>query len=646
MIEHPAPSLGQSTSESAPRRYSMSLVFLFVAAIALIIAFINALVGVVFGLWFSEPISLGLHPLTPVVIVLLLLGIIGATGLEWYRLRQGGHAIARRLRARPIQAQASVSEERQLLHVIEELAHISQLPKPAAFVLDDEEAINSLVAGYEAQDRVLIVTWGALQTLDREELSGLIAHEFSHIQHDDPHLNLRLMSVLGGLLLLNQLGRCLMQYGHPSQQRRWQRLRWFGRLLGMAIWAVGVPGVLLGRFIKLVVIRQKEFVADTGSVDYTRSSGVLRTLLRIRAHPKGSKLDNIHAESISHFCFASAVMSDGWFSTHPALDDRIGHVDPQCLHRLYVNERLHFHQQQFKSFTNLPALAQLVEHPMARMDWSPPQPLPNLRRVYTYISRDEQQMLSWSVHMHALRADAIKRALLTGAGCRELLAAIMAVRQGQMIVLEDIVVSRALVDALMDMDRRLHLAVYHDALMGMGDLPDSAARQLLYRLAKIIQSDGCISLADVLWLEWLKGALNLLPETLPIAMEDCTREICILIEAMLQLQQQPALRQAPIRERLLRTILSPQQLTLQALAAGEIDFGRVLQRLAGLPRNNRLSILAILESSLWNHLTMTQEEHDVWALLHWRLGLQASQCDVDLIFQVEAPRSTPRHYVS
>jgi Zn-dependent protease with chaperone function len=624
----------------------MSLVFLFVAAIALIIAFINALVGVVFGLWFSEPISLGLHPLTPVVIVLLLLGIIGATGLEWYRLRQGGHAIARRLRARPIQAQASVSEERQLLHVIEELAHISQLPKPAAFVLDDEEAINSLVAGYEAQDRVLIVTWGALQTLDREELSGLIAHEFSHIQHDDPHLNLRLMSVLGGLLLLNQLGRCLMQYGHPSQQRRWQRLRWFGRLLGMAIWAVGVPGVLLGRFIKLVVIRQKEFVADTGSVDYTRSSGVLRTLLRIRAHPKGSKLDNIHAESISHFCFASAVMSDGWFSTHPALDDRIGHVDPQCLHRLYVNERLHFHQQQFKSFTNLPALAQLVEHPMARMDWSPPQPLPNLRRVYTYISRDEQQMLSWSVRMHALRADAIKRALLTGAGCRELLAAIMAVRQGQMIVLEDIVVSRALVDALMDMDRRLHLAVYHDALMGMGDLPDSAARQLLYRLAKIIQSDGCISLADVLWLEWLKGALNLLPETLPIAMEDCTREICILIEAMLQLQQQPALRQAPIRERLLRTILSPQQLTLQALAAGEIDFGRVLQRLAGLPRNNRLSILAILESSLWGHLTMTQEEHDVWALLHWRLGLQASQCDVDLMFHVEAPRSTPRHYVS
>jgi Zn-dependent protease with chaperone function len=624
----------------------MSLVFLFVAAIALIIAFINALVGVVFGLWFSEPISLGLHPLTPVVMVLLLLGIIGATGLEWYRLRQGGHAIARRLRARPIQAQASVSEERQLLHVIEELAHISQLPKPAAFVLDDEEAINSLVAGYEAQDRVLIVTWGALQTLDREELSGLIAHEFSHIQHDDPHLNLRLMSVLGGLLLLNQLGRCLMQYGHPSQQRRWQRLRWFGRLLGMAIWAVGVPGVLLGRFIKLVVIRQKEFVADTGSVDYTRSSGVLRTLLRIRAHPKGSKLDNIHAESISHFCFASAVMSDGWFSTHPALDDRIGHVDPQCLHRLYVNERLHFHQQQFKSFTNLPALAQLVEHPMARMDWSPPQPLPNLRRVYTYISRDEQQMLSWSVRMHALRADAIKRALLTGAGCRELLAAIMAVRQGQMIVLEDIVVSRALVDALMDMDRRLHLAVYHDALMGMGDLPDSAARQLLYRLAKIIQSDGCISLADVLWLEWLKGALNLLPETLPIAMEDCTREICILIEAMLQLQQQPALRQAPIRERLLRTILSPQQLTLQALAAGEIDFGRVLQRLAGLPRNNRLSILAILESSLWGHLTMTQEEHDVWALLHWRLGLQASQCDVDLMFHVEAPRSTPRHYVS
>lgn len=637
MIDDKAPHLYPNAVSIAPR-YSVLLVALFVLAIILILVLINALVGVLLGVWWSEPINLMFHTLTPLVIVLLTVGIVGATWLEWYRLRHGGQAIAHRLHARAIQAQATVAEERQLLSVIHELALSMGVPKPAAFVLDEEEAINSLVAGYDAQDMVLIVTWGALQTLDREELTGLIAHEFSHIQQDDPHLSLRLMSVLGGLLLLNQLGRWLMQYGHPHHIGRWQRVRWFARVLGMVLWAIGIPGVLLGRFIKLIIIRQKEFIADTGSVSATHSMGVLRTLLRIRAHPKGSKLENIHAESISHFCFASAVMSDGWFSTHPALDDRIGYLDPQCLHRLYVHERLHYHQQQMKSFTDLPVLAQLVNHPMTQMDWSPPQPLPNLRRVYTYVSREEQQPLPWQTRLHALRPDAIKRALLTGAGCRELLAAMMAVRQGQMIVLEDIVVSRALVDALAGLDRRLHLAIYHDALMGMGELPDSAARQLLYRLAKIIQTDGCISLADMLWLEWLKGMLHLLPETLPVAMEDCTKEICILIEAMLQLQQQPALRQAPIRERLLRTILSPQQLTLQALASGEIDFGRVLQRLAGLPRNNRLSILAILESSLWSHLSMTQEERDVWALLHWRLGLQAAHADVDLILSATPER--------
>jgi Zn-dependent protease with chaperone function len=633
MIDDKASPWSVPPQAIAPR-YSILLVALFVVAILLILIFINALVGVLLGLWWSEPINIVFHPLTPVVLMVLTLGIVGATWLEWHQLRQGGHAIARRLHARPIQAQATVTEERQLLGVIHELAAHLGVAKPAAFVLDDEESINALVAGHDAHDMVLIVTWGALQTLDREELSGLIAHEFSHIRHDHPHLNLRLMSVLGGLLLLNQSGRWLMQYGHPHQTTRWQRLRWFARLAGMVIWAIGIPGVLLGRFIKLVIIRQKAFIADRGSVDATGSMGVLRTLLRIRAHPKGSKLDNIQAESVSHFCFAGAVMSDGWFSTHPALDDRIGYLDPQCLHRLYVNERLHYHQQQMKSFTDLPALAHLVNHPVSQMDWTPPQPLPNLRRVYTYVSREEQQPLAWSERIHALRPDAIKRAALTGAGCRELLAAIMVARQGQMVVLEDLVVSRALVDALAGMDRRLHLAIYHDALMGLGDLPDSAARQLLYRLAKIIQMDGCISLADVLWLEWLKGVLHLQPETLPVAMEDCTKEICILIEAMLQLQQQPVLRQAPIRERLLRTILSPQQLILQALAAGEIDFGRVLQRLAGLPRNNRLSILAILESSLWSHLPMTQEEYDVWALLNWRLGLQAVQSDVDLIVSV------------
>jgi Zn-dependent protease with chaperone function len=616
---------------SLTQRYHVLLVFLFITAIFLIIGCINAFVGILFGIWFAEPIHLGFHPLTPLIILLLTFGIVGATWLEWYRLRQGGQAIARRLNARPIQAQASVSEERQLLNVIESLSLAAHLPIPAAFVLDDEESINSLVAGYHADDMVLIVTWGALQTLDREELSGLIAHEFRHIQHDDPHLNLRLMSVLGGLLLLNQMGHWLMHNPHFQQGGRWQRWRWFGRVLGMLMWVIGIPGVLLGRFIKLVIIRQKEFLADSGSVEYTRSMGVLRTLLRIRAHPKGSQLDHLYAESISHFCFASAVMSDSWFSTHPSLDDRIGYLDPQCLHRLYVHERLHFQQQQCKSFAHLPAFAELINHPLSSIEWQPPKPLPSLRRVYLYVSRDEQQPFSWSVRVQATRPDAIKRALLTGAGCRELLAAMMVARQGQMIVVEDLVVSRALVDAALQMDVRLHLAVFHDALIGLGDLPDSAARQLLYRLARIIQMDGCVSLADMLWIEWLKGVLHLLPETLPVAMEDCTREICILIESMLQLQQQPALRQAPIRERLLRTILSPQQLTLQALASGEIDFGRVLQRLAGLPRNNRLSILAILESSLWSHLSMTQEEYDVWGLLHWRLGVKAPECDIDLI---------------
>ena len=600
--------------------HSVLLAFLFVLAIALTIFVTNLVVGLVLGSIFPQG-SLLIHQLTPWVVGLMLLLLIGGTWLEWYRLRDGGRAIARRLGARRINQTATVYEERQLLRAIDNMAVASGMRAPVAYVLDDEPAINAFVAGYQANDMVLVMTWGALQTLDAEELQGIIGHEFSHIHNGDTRLNLRLMSVLGGLLLISQMGSWLLQFGQPAlhQQQRGSFL-WTG--LGRLIWLIGSLGVFMGRFIKLAILRQREFMADAGSVQFTRSHGVLRALLRIRVHEHGSALQGIHAESISHFCFGSALMLDGWFSTHPPLDERIGALDDRSLRRVQVRDRMESRVSATTPVGAYPALITTAED--RSLDWQPPTPLPELRQLPVEPRLDHHlEPLPPLDRMHYVRPDSLKRALGTGAGCRELLAAIMAVRQTIDCDPEALTVSRALVHGLNELDSRLHLVVFYEALLGLGDLPESASRQLLRRLALIIQSDGHISLADILLLEWLKATLHLQAESLPVSLNDCTAEIRVLVEALIYMQRLPVEQQSIVRERILQTLFDPATVAsmLSTAISGPIDLGGVLGRLAGLPQANRLSVLAVAETCLWANTRMSQEEADVLNMLHWRLGL-------------------------
>jgi hypothetical protein len=458
-----------------------------------------------------------------------------------------------------------------------------------------------------------------LQTLDLDELRGVVGHEFSHIDHGDTRLNLRLMSVLGGLLLISQMGRWLLQFGQPTRQRGGHRSAWLWSFLGRVVWLIGSLGVFMGRFIKLAMLRQREFMADAASVQLTHSDAVLRALLRIRAHDSGSMLYGMHAESISHLCFGSALMSDGWFSTHPALDDRIGRLSEETLQRVQARDRVAVrHLRTPTPVGSYPA-------PLAKQDqtleWQPPSPLPHLRVMTTTGTRAALlEPLALAQRLPQPHPDTIRRALSTGAGCRELLAAFMANRQQVHSPPEDRAVSRALIHALQAVESPTHLLLFHAALAGLGDLPESAARQLLRRLALMIQSDGQVALADVLLLEWLKAKVSLLPDSLPIAFADCHYDLQVLVDALLQMQQLPLAQQTPIRIRVLQTLFQvidepPPMLT------GPVDLGALLTRLAGLPHLHRVSIVAVIETCLWADLPMSQDEHDVLALLRWRLGL-------------------------
>ena len=122
------------------------------------------------------------------VLAVMLIGVGG----KFWELSKGGPAIAQMLRGRLIQRGTTQPAEQRLMNVVEEMAIASGVPVPEVYVLDQEASINAFAAGYTKNDAVIGVTAGCVNALTREELQGVIAHEFSHILNGDMAMNLRL----------------------------------------------------------------------------------------------------------------------------------------------------------------------------------------------------------------------------------------------------------------------------------------------------------------------------------------------------------------------------------------------------------------------------------------------------------------------
>ncbi|MFW5923867.1 MAG: M48 family metallopeptidase [Planctomycetota bacterium] len=228
-------------------------------------------------------------------------------------------------------------DERQLLNVVEEMAIASGVPVPPVYVIEDK-AINAFAAGFTPSDAVIGVTRRCVDELDRDELQGVIAHEFSHILYGDMRLNLRLIGVLFGILLVSVTGRLIL---HASFYGRGRRSRSRGRisagrgqlailLLGVSLLIIGSIGVFFGRLIKSAISRQREFLADAAAVQFTRNpEGISSALAKIGNY--ASRIRSARAEEASHMFFASAVTSHfgGLLSTHPPIEERIRRIHPE-----------------------------------------------------------------------------------------------------------------------------------------------------------------------------------------------------------------------------------------------------------------------------------------------------------------------------
>ncbi len=269
-----------------------------------------------------------------------LLIITAGSLYKIWRLRDGGHTVARLLGGRPIDPNTTDPAERRLLNVVEEMSIAAGLPVPTIYLLDKEDGINAFAAGFTPQDAVLGVTGGTMRILNREELQGVIAHEFSHIFNGDMSLNLRLMGVLHGILVIALIGYFILRSTlRAASSRKGGGAVVVLPVLGLTLIVIGYVGVFFGRVIKSAVSRQREFLADASAVQFTRNpGGVAGALKKIGGLVQGSLVMSPHAEQASHFFFSDGKLGKvrmalagrthfDFLSTHPPLADRIRRID-------------------------------------------------------------------------------------------------------------------------------------------------------------------------------------------------------------------------------------------------------------------------------------------------------------------------------
>ena len=339
------------SEQDQARRNTKWLIMLFVVAVLALIVLANVLIAVTFWVLQGQADNYynavemvesgeGLRTLTYYFswerfgkISAGICGVLACVmGFKWLQLCSGGKRVAESLGGRRINTNTNDADEKRVLNVVEEMAIASGMPVPAVYLLKGEKGINAFAAGNTPADAVIGVTQGALEQFNREQLQGVIAHEFSHILNGDMRLNIRMIALLSGILFIGQVGELLMHFGgghrrYSSSSRRSGDAR--VAALGLALLLIGWLGSFFGGLIKAAVSRQREFLADASAVQFTRNpKGIADALKVIGGYSGGSKVFHSQASETSHMFIAEALSSWASFDTHPPLAKRIRKIEP------------------------------------------------------------------------------------------------------------------------------------------------------------------------------------------------------------------------------------------------------------------------------------------------------------------------------
>tara|TARA_R110000824_G_scaffold336_9_gene2207 strand:- start:4765 stop:6666 length:1902 start_codon:yes stop_codon:yes gene_type:complete len=316
------------------RSTTKKLILLFICAVISLIVITSVLIVSLIS--FSEntsgEVAFDADLITSDIFIFVSLGVIAVVTFgALFRLAQlkgGGKVVAEAMGGRLLNTGTRDADERKILNVVEEIAIASGTPVPPVYLMEDS-AINAFAAGYKPQDAVIGITRGCIHQLDRDELQGVIAHEFSHIFNGDMRLNIRLIGLLYGILVIGLIGYYILR---GSVYRNRSNRKGGGiAILGIGLIIVGYGGTFFGNIIKAAVSRQREFLADASAVQFTRNpQGIAGALKKIAGYKEGSLIKSADASEISHMLFSQGLKSGftGLFATHPPLSERISRIDP------------------------------------------------------------------------------------------------------------------------------------------------------------------------------------------------------------------------------------------------------------------------------------------------------------------------------
>ncbi len=326
-------------SQELARRKTKWLVFYFILALITMIA------GIYFVVIMATQIShermatgsiappSWFDPLILAGVAVVVLSIVGCGSLyKIASLRGGGESVAAMLGGRYLPPNSGDPAERRILNVVEEMALAAGTPVPPVYILDNEPGINAFAAGYTVDDAVIGINRGTIEQLSRDELQGVVAHEFSHILNGDMRMSIRMIGILHGIQVLALIGLYVLR-GSAYGGRRSSDKGGGGYIILIAIGVVviGWAGLFFARLIKAALSRQREYLADASAVQFTRNpEGISGALKMIGASMEGSVMQHPQAEEASHMYFGSMFRGGfPWYATHPPLDKRITRLDPR-----------------------------------------------------------------------------------------------------------------------------------------------------------------------------------------------------------------------------------------------------------------------------------------------------------------------------
>jgi len=341
--------------QAETRRLSRWMVLLFILAVVAIIIAIDIVVIVAVailtsddgGMLITEGVTFDRYPLVILVTSIIVIGTIGISSLvRTVSLSAGGAAVAEQLGGTRVTADATDPLRRRLMNVVEEMAIASGVPVPQVYVLEREAGINAFAAGHNPANAAVAVTRGALVNLNRDELQGVIAHEFSHVLNGDMRLSTRLIGLLFGLTVIAMVARLVLRHSpRGGGGRKGGGAVAVVMLAAFIVLILGWIGLFFGRLIQAAVSRRRESLADASAIQFTRDPQGLRgALVKIGALGVGSRFVDADAEEVAHLLFASGVRRA--FATHPPLVERIRAIDPRFQPQEFEAMRLRMNEER------------------------------------------------------------------------------------------------------------------------------------------------------------------------------------------------------------------------------------------------------------------------------------------------------------